>query len=124
MKKLNTIQKKGKLNDVYVLDDIGAGGAHHHYMVSKHTVKTDDPQEAFAIIQFQHSPRYGEHSVDGVTNEDLLEIVRDRLKGFQSGTFATEENEVALTHVEEALNALNCRVEDRLERNVLGTYNK
>ena len=93
-------------------------------MISKHTVKSDDPQEAFAIIQFQNGPRYEDHSVDGVTNEDLLEIVRDRLKSFQSGEFAIEENELALNHIEEALMCLNRRVEDRLERAVLGTYNK
>ena len=55
---------------------------------------------------------------------DLLEIVRDRLKAFQAGDFATEYNAQALVHVEEALMWLNRRVEDRIERQVLGTNNK
>lgn len=60
----------------------------------------------------------------GVLDTDLLEIVRDRLNDFQNGKFATRENAVALTHIEEALLWMNKRVEDRIERNVLGTNNK
>lgn len=55
---------------------------------------------------------------------DLLEIVRDRLEGFQSGEFSSRENPCALTHIEEALMWLNRRTEDRIERNVLGTEQK
>ena len=54
----------------------------------------------------------------------ILEIVRDRLKGFQSGPMATRENACALTHIEEALMWMNKRVEDRIERGVLGTMEK
>ena len=36
----------------------------------------------------------------------------------------TRETACALTHIEEALMWLNKRVEDRIERGVLGTYNK
>jgi hypothetical protein len=53
-----------------------------------------------------------------------LEIVRDRLQGFQSGEFACRENAIALTHLEECLLWMNKRVEDRAERGVLGTSNK
>ncbi len=55
---------------------------------------------------------------------DLLEIVRDRLKCFQEGDYRCRENAIALTHIEEALLWMNKRVEDRAERNVLGTYNQ
>lgn len=54
----------------------------------------------------------------------MLEIVRDRLRCFQQGEFSTRENAIALTHIEEALLWMNKRVEDRIERNVLGTNNK
>lgn len=57
----------------------------------------------------------------GVLDTELLEIVRDRLIGFQQGKFATRENTLALTNIEQALLWLNKRVEDRIERNVLGT---
>lgn len=57
----------------------------------------------------------------GVLDADLLEIVRDRLRNFQAGEFSCRENACALTHIEEALMWLNRRVDDRIERNVLGT---
>lgn len=50
--------------------------------------------------------------------------MRDRLKGFQQGQFATRENAIALAHIEEALLWMNKRVEDRIERGVLGTNEK
>ena len=42
------------------------------------------------------------------------------MKAFQNGPFASEYNAEALMHIEEALKALNRRVEDRISRNVLG----
>ena len=41
-----------------------------------------------------------------------------------SGEFATEYNAKALEYIELALMYMNRRVEDRIERNVLGTNNK
>lgn len=35
MKKLSTIQKREKLNDVFAVDEIGPGGANHLYCVYK-----------------------------------------------------------------------------------------
>ena len=75
-------------------------------------------------ITFQNGARKDESAIHGVLDTDLLEIVRDRLKGFQNGDFATRENAIALTHIEEALLWMNKRVEDRAARNVLGTYEK
>ena len=43
---------------------------------------------------------------------------------FQDGPYASEYNTKALEHIELALMYLNRRVEDRIERNVLGTNNK
>ena len=64
------------------------------------------------------------NSIHGLLDTDLLEIVRDRLQGFQSGEFACRENAIALTHLEECLLWMNKRVEDRAERGVFGTSNK
>lgn len=72
----------------------------------------------------QKGPRKEKDSIHGVIDSDLLEIVRDRLKSFQSGPFSSRENACALTHIEEALMWLNRRVEDRIERNVLGKNEK
>lgn len=121
-RKLSTIQKRENLNVIYAVDEPGCGGANHEY-----EIVTNDVYESATMgkITFQHGPRKDlKNSVHGVLDTDLLEIVRDRLKGFQAGEFATRENALALTHIEEALMWMNRRVEDRIERNVLGTMNK
>lgn len=117
MRTLSTIQKREKLNTVMAVGDVGPGGANHQYVVEING--SED-----LIIQFQEGPRNEPGSKPGVIDTDLLEIVRDRLKAFQAGEFATEYNAQALLHVEEALMWLNRRVEDRIERQVLGTNNQ
>lgn len=121
MRKLSTIQKRENLNEVFATDEKGVGGANHSYVIN---CVGDGDKLPTTAIQFQKGARKDENAIHGVLDTDLLEIVRDRLKGFQSGEFATRENAIALTHIEEALLWLNKRVEDRIERNVLGTYNK
>ena len=126
---LNTIQKRKKLNTVMRVGEAGPGGAYHHYAIfadenNTGAIKEENVDTALIDIEFQNGPRKEEGSIHGVIDSDLLEIVRDRLKCFQEGDFASEYNAQALLHVEEALMWLNRRVEDRIERNVLGTNNK
>lgn len=127
MKKLNTIQKRENLNEVYVVDEIGPGGANHRYAIipkgeeEERLITTYQPM---CEIQLQCGPRKEQTSIHGVIDGDLLEIVRDRLKAFQDGPFSSEYNKKALEHVEEALMWLNRRVEDRIQRNVLGKNEK
>ena len=130
---LNTIQKRNRLNDVYRVDAPGVGGASHTYVIVKsgalpicNEKGTIDFEEADVVgeIAFQHGPRNVPESVHGVLDTDLLEIVRDRLVAFNKGEFATRENSMAITKIEEALLWMNKRVEDRAERGVLGTTNK
>lgn len=133
MKQLNRIQKFENLNDVFALDEPGPGGAHHLYEVVKlntgriceedGTFRTR-PENMLLTVQMQEGPRKDPNSTHGVLDTDLLEIVRDRLAAFQSGPFACRENACALTHIEEALMWMNKRVEDRIERQVLGTMEK
>lgn len=120
MKKLSTIQKRGNLNEVFQIDDPGAGGACHAYLITR----ADDEEAYVQSIMFQHGPRNDDTSDHGVLDCDLLEIVRDRLKSFQAGPMATRENACALHHIEEALMWMAKRVEDRIERQVLGTMEK
>lgn len=126
MSKLSTIQKRNNLNDVIRVDEPGAGNACHEYMIQRRVFPVGEPEQVIPIanIQFQHGPRNEEGSTTGVLDTDLLEIVRDRLKAFQTGDYATRENACALTHIEEALMWMNKRVEDRAERGVLGTTQK
>ncbi|MBR2897086.1 MAG: ABC transporter ATPase [Oscillospiraceae bacterium] len=123
MEQLSTIQKRHNLHQVYRADDPGAGGACHKYVVRQDKFCPHE-EVVVAEIQFQHGPRGEEGSTNGVLDNDLLEIVRDRLKAFQQGEFATRENACALTHIEEALMWMNKRAEDRAERGVLGTNQK
>ncbi|MDD3337804.1 MAG: ABC transporter ATPase [Lachnospiraceae bacterium] len=133
MKKLSTIQKREKLNEVFAVDAEGPGGANHLYMICKNESATlndagdsinVDPEDVMCTLQLQCGPRKDENAIHGVIDTDLLEIVRDRLIAFQAGPFSSRENACALTHIEEALMWMNRRVEDRIERNVLGTNQK
>lgn len=121
MEKLITIQNREKLNDVYAVDEKGNGGANHEYLI---VIDKELPVPIEVEIQMQNGARKDEKSIHGVIDSDLLEIVRHRLQCFQAGPFATEYNAKALEHLEIALMYMNRRVEDRIERNVLGTYNK
>ena len=123
VEKLSTIQKRETLNEVHACDEKGNGGANHFYEIVA-IVEKDAPSYIVGQIQFQNGARKLPDSLHGVLDTDLLEIVRHRLQAFQKGDFATRENAIALTHIEEALLWMNKRVEDRIERNVLGTNNK
>ena len=124
MRKLNTIQKREKLNDVYAIDDISNDGANHKYLIIKEGRKTYDLNAILCEINFQKGPRQDSNSQQGVLSADLLEIVRDILIGYQNGPYSCRENAYALAHIEEALMWLNKRVDDRIDRNVLGKYEK
>lgn len=119
MEKLNTIQKHGNLNSVFRSGEKGPGGAYHDYLIA-----SAQTTEGFCKIEFQKGPRNAQDARHGVLDCDLLEIVRDRLKAFQAGGYACRENEYALLAIEEALMWMNRRVEDRIERKVLGTMNQ
>lgn len=131
--------------DVAVLDDPGAGGANHQYMISwgekreKPTIaeleemlsKDDGPKPQMwpdgsvslglaCFIGFQNGP-IKESGVNGVTQEALLAVVIDRLRSFQAGPFSCRENAIALTHCEEALMWLQRRTVARIKRGVEGT---
>lgn len=110
---------------IVVLDEPGQGGANHYYGIygfyTEKNASADDTtnDETCLKILFQNGP-IGEVGVNGVTQEALLEIVVDRLKGFQKGPFSSKENAVALTHVETALLWLQKRTLDRMARGVEG----
>lgn len=119
-----TSHKVNGLNEllrIEVLDEPGSGGANHVYGIT-----SDEPRSAATPpavttpIRFQNGP-IAEASVNGISNEALLAIVEDRLKGFQSGQYATRENALALTHVQDAMHWLHHRTRERVARGVEGT---
>lgn len=113
----------GGLNEALIItarDEPGDGGASHEYHVA---FETGEGRAAAVLIQFQKGP-LKEYSINGISNEALLAIVIDRLRGFQSGEFKCRENACALTKIEEALMWLQLRTVHRLKRGVEGTHEK
>jgi hypothetical protein len=117
---------------IEVLDEPGAGGAHHLYQVfgfDTGSNKSCPFQARFGkpadhtTILFQNGP-IAEVGVNGVTHEALLAILVDRLRSFQAGPYACRENALALTKLEEAQMWLLQRTRARMVRGVEGTHAK
>lgn len=116
--------------EIQVLDEPGHGGACHRYAIRPtQPITTEDPvgssqrSQAACDIRFQDGP-INEHGINGITQEALLAVVIDRLRGFQSGPYACDENAAALQDCEFALMWLQKRTRDRLARGVEGTSAK
>ena len=81
------------------------------------------------ILQFIHKQPIVEGSTelrtvnDGTTNEEVLEVLIDRLSYLQS-KFPCRENAIVITKLEESLMWLNKRTADRIKRNVEGKNEK
>ena len=76
------------------------------------------------ILQFIHKePIEGTTELltlsDGTTNEELFEVLIDRMS-FLQAKFPCKENAIVITNLEESLMWLNKRTADRLKRNVEG----
>ena len=120
---------------ITVTDEPGAGGANHRYTIEGFDLRKNpswdgdeiDETEWFdpcsQVILFQNGP-IPERGVNGVTQEALLAIVIDRLRCFQAGPYACEDNQRALVHTELALLALKERTKARMARGVEGTHAK
>lgn len=117
-----TSHRVNPVNDrvaIEVIDQPGAGGANHQYLVSW---PSDAPKGARqqVLIQFQNGP-IAEAGVNGLTQEVLLAIIADRLQCFQNGPYACTENQAALNHVLEAARVLASRTKKRVDQGIEGT---
>lgn len=106
------------LNDaieIRAVDEPGDGGANHRYVIDLvgHERKLE--------INFQNGA-IQEAGYNGFTNEALLAVLIDRMRGFQNGQFKCRENAVMLTHLEEALMWAQKRTRDRIARGVEGAH--
>ena len=81
----------------------------------------DRDSDILAKIHFQEGA-IKECGVNGVCNEDLLNMVLERLEGFQNSEFKCRENALAITAIEEALLWLHKRTIAREQRGVEGTH--
>ena len=108
--------------EVTATDSIGSGGANHVYEIN--LPPHEDIPGCRYILHFQNGPVQHRSDMNGITNEALLAVVIDRMRGFQSGKFACRDNAVALTKMEEAMMWLQKRTRDRMARGVEGTLEK
>lgn len=105
--------------NVFAVGFPGAGGAPSVYQIDA----TPDGELALGdhtldlLFQTGNPSQVG---VNGISNEALLAVVLDRLRCFQKGEFASRENALAITHLEESLNWLHNRTLSRARRGVLG----
>ena len=113
---------------ITVTDEPGAGGANHRYEITGFSCLTNpsatDYEQANIELLFFQNGAIKVSGVNGVTHEALLAILIDRLKSFQDGPFACDDNELAMKHCQEALNTLQNRTRARIARGVEGTHQK
>lgn len=102
---------------LFAIDEPGPGNACHEYLIQDALA---DGSDVFAEIRFQKGPLQ-ENAFNGCSNESILAVVVDRLKGFQSGPYACRENALALTKIQEAIMWLHHRTKARAARGVEGT---
>lgn len=95
--------------------------AEQKYNAPHHFVVTDKDGLILTVVDFQEGP-INEVGVNGCCNEDLLNMVLERLEGFQNSEFKCRENALAITKIEEALLWLRKRTMAREQRGVEGTH--
>lgn len=110
------------LNDLVTIEcddrDPDAGGASHNYVLKMKGVGV------VGAVQFQHGARTLATSKPGALDAVLLAVVLDRFESFQAGPFASRENAIVITKLEEALMWIGKRTRDRARRGVLGKNKK
>lgn len=92
-----------------------------NYNAPNHFIVTDKDHKDICTINFQEGP-IKECGVNGVMNEDLINMVICRLQHFQDTDFRCRENACAITKLEEALMWLRLRTDKREARGVVGTH--
>lgn len=120
-----TDHKVNGLNDsieIAVLDKSDSNGGNHHYEIVLFDTSGVPTGQSNTLV-FQSGP-IREVGVNGISNEALLAVIIDRMRGFQSGQLASRETAISLTKLEEAMLWLQKRTRDRTARGVEGTYRK
>jgi len=93
----------------------GNGGAHANYSL----VVANGHHESYRMhLSFQQG--HMDEEINGILGDQLLAVVADRLKSFQDGPFACEENYHMLENIKSAMHWIECRQESRRRRGVQG----
>lgn len=89
--------------------------------MDKYTPEAKQERRQYINITFQHGP-IQEVGVNGAHIEDVIDLLIERLRGFNEGPFRCRENSLAITALEEAQLWLLKRTMNRVEQGVEG-YN-
>ena len=106
---------------VFASEERGPGNAPIEYIIAdkKLAGSVINTDESFGFIKFQNGV-IPENGVNGATNEDLLEILIDRLTGFQTGEYPCGENMMAIRALKTAMMFLDRRTLRRRRSNIEG----
>lgn len=108
----------------YVSDDVTLYREKEYTSVAPNDyLVVDDFLEIVLRIQFQ-SGSVRDSGVNGVTLEDLIIIVIERLCWFQQSEFQCDQNAKAIGFLESALHALEERTKSRREQGIEGISEK
>ena len=119
---LMVIDDSHKYTTVKAAATPGNGGARHHYTISiKAEFLKPDQEQKLLDINFQDGP-IKEAGINGLMDENLIAILIDRLRGFQSGPYACSYNAEALMNLEIALGVLQDRTASREKQGIEGTH--
>jgi hypothetical protein len=87
----------------------------------------ENPKNTQSIQFIEKVPQEGTTALktlnDGTTNEELLEVLINRMEYLQA-KFPCRENAIAITKMQESLMWLEKRTADRLKRNVEGKHER
>lgn len=89
--------------------------APHHFQV-----RNTETSEVIGEVHFQEGP-IKEVGINGISNEDAILMVITRLESFQQTEYACKENEEAISHLMQAINALRARTNRRKDAGTEGT---
>jgi len=76
-------------------------------------------EAGYINIKFQCGP-IQEHGVNGTSIENVLDLLKTRLEGFQKGPFRCRTNALAITKIEESIMWLEERTKQRISQGVEG----
>ncbi len=116
------VEGDGNPTRLYAVGERNVAGAHDRFCVTGLYLQHEGCQGALPIegLDFQHGNPLT-NGYNGVTIEQVLAMGKHRLEGYQSGPFACADNQEAIDHITQAIEALQRRTKDRIAREVKNT---
>lgn len=99
--------------------EIGGGACHEYIVVQREGMLEEERGEVYAYVSIQNGP-LREVEPNGCHNEDLVDILIDRMEHFQNGPFPCVANAIVLGLLRAVKRMIGRRNTDRKERGVKG----